>query len=135
MIKLNNVDFSYGKTEVLKDFSLEINPSDRICLFGESGSGKTTILRLILDLETPQKGEIQKAIIPIEKLLECYPALKVTDNQAVRFKNGGDLMSERVKGLKAFGLYRVYGMNTFLGIGEYSEGSESLKVKRVYNEL
>ena len=82
-----------------------------------------------------EKGEIQKAIIPIEKLLECYPALKVTDNQAVRFKNGGDLMSERVKGLKAFGLYRVYGMNTFLGIGEYSEGSESLKVKRVYNEL
>ena len=82
-----------------------------------------------------EKGEIQKAVIPVEKLLECYPALTVTDNQAVRFKNGGDLMSQRVKGLKEFGLYRVYGMNTFLGIGEYSEGSESLKVKRVYNEL
>ena len=61
MIKLNNIGFSYEKTEVLKDFSLEINPSDRICLFGDSGSGKTTILKLILGLETPQKGNVEKA--------------------------------------------------------------------------
>lgn len=82
-----------------------------------------------------EKGEIEKAIIPVEKLLDCYPAVTVTDNQAVRFKNGGDLMSQRVKGLKTFGLYRVYGKESFLGIGEYSEDSESLKVKRVYNNL
>ena len=80
MIKLNNVDFSYGKTEVLKDFSLEINPSDRICLFGESGSGKTTILRLILDLETPQKGEIQKA----ENL---KPAVVFQEDRLIPFKS------------------------------------------------
>ena len=82
-----------------------------------------------------EKGEIEKAIIPVEKLLECYPALTVTDNQAVRFKNGGDLMCQRVKGLKDFGLYRVYGKGAFLGLGEYTEASESLKVKRVYNEI
>ena len=49
MIKFNNVTFQYDKTLVLNDFSLEINPKDRICLFGDSGSGKTTILRLILE--------------------------------------------------------------------------------------
>lgn len=80
-----------------------------------------------------EKGELEKAIIPVDKLLECYPSVTVTDNQAVRFKNGGDLMSERVKGLGSFGLYRVYGMGAFLGLGEFSEGSDSLKVKRVYN--
>ena len=85
--------------------------------------------------ELQEKGEIEKAIIPVEKLLEDYPALTVTDNQAVRFKNGGDLMTQRVRGLKDFGLYRVYGNGSFLGIGEYAEGSESLKVKRVYNEM
>lgn len=85
--------------------------------------------------ELQEKGEIEKAIIPVEKLLDCYPVLTVTDNQAVRFKNGGDLMSQRVKGLKDFGLYRVYGKGAFLGVGEYAEGSESLKVKRVYNEI
>lgn len=82
-----------------------------------------------------ESGNIEKVLIPVDKLLECYPAVTVTDNQAVRFKNGGDLMSERVKGLKSFGLYRVYGLNQFLGLGEFSEGSDSLKVKRVYNNL
>lgn len=60
MIKFNNVTFQYDKTLVLNDFSLEINPKDRICLFGDSGSGKTTILKLILGLETPQKGNVEK---------------------------------------------------------------------------
>ena len=61
MIKFNNVTFRYDKTLVLNDFSLEVNPQDRVCLFGDSGSGKTTILRLILGLETPQIGSIVKA--------------------------------------------------------------------------
>ncbi|MBQ8182403.1 MAG: tRNA pseudouridine(55) synthase TruB [Clostridia bacterium] len=83
-----------------------------------------------------EKGELEKTLIPVDKLLEFYPAVKVTDNQAVRFKNGGDLLVERVKGLNnGFGLYRVYGLNKFLGLGEYLPDSESLKVKRVYNEM
>ena len=79
MIKLNNVDFSYGKTEVLKDFSLQINKKDRICLFGESGSGKTTILRLILGLETPLNGEIQKA-------KNLKPAVVFQEDRLIPFK-------------------------------------------------
>ncbi len=58
MIKFNDVYFSYGKTPVLSGFNLEVNKGDRICLFGSSGCGKTTVLRLILGLEKPQKGEI-----------------------------------------------------------------------------
>ncbi len=85
--------------------------------------------------ELRQNDRLSEAIIPLDKLLEEYPAVIVTDNQAVRFKNGGDLMISRVKGLKDFGLYRVYGQNNFLGLGEYSPDSESLKVKRVYNNL
>ncbi|MBO5321023.1 MAG: ABC transporter ATP-binding protein [Clostridia bacterium] len=80
MIKLNNIGFSYEKTEVLKDFSLQISKKDRICLFGESGSGKTTILRLILGLETPLKGEIQKA----ENL---KPAVVFQEDRLIPFKS------------------------------------------------
>ena len=80
------------------------------------------------------EDRLSEALIPIDRLLECYPALRVTDNQAVRFSNGGDLMAQRVKGLKDYGLYRVYGNEKFLGLGEYAEGSDSLAVKRVYNE-
>lgn len=80
-------------------------------------------------------GELEKTLITVDKILDCYPSVYVTDKQAVRFKNGGDLMCERLKGLGAFGFYRVYGSGEFLGIGEFCDGDESLKVKRVYNNL
>lgn len=59
MISIDNISFSYGEKEILKDLSLNISKGDRICLFGESGCGKTTLLRLILRLEKPQKGKIE----------------------------------------------------------------------------
>ena len=60
MIKLNNISFSYGENEVLNNFTLHIKKGDRICLWGQSGSGKTTVLRLLLGLETPQGGDVIK---------------------------------------------------------------------------
>lgn len=81
-----------------------------------------------------EEGRINEALIPVDRLLSDYPAVTVTDNQAVRFKNGGDLMAGRVRQLKGHGLYRVYGLNEFLGVGEYLPDSDSLTVKRVYNE-
>lgn len=58
MINFKNVSFKYGEKQILKDFSLDIKTGDRICLFGESGLGKTTLLRLIMGLEKPTGGEI-----------------------------------------------------------------------------
>lgn len=60
MIKIDNISFGYTKTPVFNNFSLTIGANDKICLFGESGCGKTTLLRLILGLEKPQKGSINK---------------------------------------------------------------------------
>lgn len=58
MIKLNNVTFSYNGKQILKDFCLNINDGERICLYGNSGIGKTTIIRLILGLEKPKNGTV-----------------------------------------------------------------------------
>ena len=58
MLKINNVSFSYGEKAILKDFSLELNKGECVCLVGPSGCGKTTLLRLILGLEKTQKGNI-----------------------------------------------------------------------------
>lgn len=82
-----------------------------------------------------EKGELCKAIIPLERLLEAYPFLNVTEKQGVRFKNGGSLAAERVHGLqsKGEGLYRVYSQGEFLGLGEYKD--TDLLVKRVYNNV
>ncbi len=58
MIEFKNVTFAYGEKQVLTNFSLKIESGERVCLFGESGKGKTTLLRLICGLERPQAGEI-----------------------------------------------------------------------------
>lgn len=61
MITLKNVSFSYDLTPVLNDFSVNIEKNSKICFFGKSGCGKTTLLRLILGLESPTSGEILKS--------------------------------------------------------------------------
>lgn len=80
-----------------------------------------------------EQGEIEKAIIPLEKLLLEYPQIHVTENQAKRFSNGGSLLRERLRNLGENGIYRVYGNGEFLGLGELTD--TDLLVKRVYNNV
>lgn len=58
MIVFDRVWFSYGTRGVLKDISFSINAQERVAILGESGEGKTTILRLILGLIRPDSGRI-----------------------------------------------------------------------------
>jgi len=58
MIELKNISHAYDNKKVLEHLSLNIETDQLTCLLGGSGSGKTTILRLIAGLETPQSGEI-----------------------------------------------------------------------------
>ncbi len=83
--------------------------------------------------ELQEKGEIEKAIIPLEKMLLEYPEIQVTENQAKRFSNGGSLMKERLRNSGKNGIYRVYGNGEFLGLGELTD--TDLLVKRVYNNV
>ncbi len=56
MIELNNINFSYGNKQIINNFSLKVNQNERICLCGESGCGKTTVLKIISGLIIPQSG-------------------------------------------------------------------------------
>lgn len=58
MIECKNLCFSYGKNEVLKNFSARFEDGERVCIKGESGKGKTTLLRLICSLEKPESGTV-----------------------------------------------------------------------------
>ena len=59
MYELKHIDFSYGDKLVLKDFSLSLPQKGVVCLFGSSGLGKTTVLRLIAGLEKPKNGSLE----------------------------------------------------------------------------
>ncbi|GAB6137084.1 energy-coupling factor ABC transporter ATP-binding protein [Halanaerobaculum tunisiense] len=59
MIKLRGVSFGYPQeSKVLADFDLTLTAGDRLALVGANGSGKTTILKIIMGLLTPQQGEV-----------------------------------------------------------------------------
>lgn len=70
MIVFDDVWFSYGDREVLKGVSFSANFDERIAVLGESGEGKTTILKLILGLISPDKGKILIDGIDITGLTE-----------------------------------------------------------------
>ncbi len=80
MIKLKNVNKSFDDKQVLRDFSLDISTGERVCLMGASGSGKTTVLRLIMGLEKQESGEVYKggavsAVFQENRLCEDFSAL------------------------------------------------------------
>jgi iron(III) transport system ATP-binding protein len=57
-VRVTDLSRSYGSNRVLYDVSFEV-PDGQVCvLLGSSGSGKTTMLRLIAGLDRPQSGEI-----------------------------------------------------------------------------
>lgn len=57
-IEFKNVSFTYEKQEVLKNVSFEIEPQSFTAIVGKSGSGKSTIFRLLLRLYKADKGTI-----------------------------------------------------------------------------
>jgi len=57
-IEFKNIEFSYNKNRLLKDFSLSIKKGKSIALVGQSGSGKTTLVNLINRFYDIQNGEI-----------------------------------------------------------------------------
>src|SRR3989344_7482945 len=59
LIKFQNVTKIYEPdVVVLEDVSFEINEGEFVSIVGKSGAGKTTLIRLILGLESPSSGEI-----------------------------------------------------------------------------
>jgi ABC-2 type transport system ATP-binding protein len=58
MLSLKNVSKSYKTKEVLKDITLDIAPGSVYCLVGKNGVGKSTVLELLLTIQTPDDGEI-----------------------------------------------------------------------------
>ncbi|MBV9009586.1 MAG: ATP-binding cassette domain-containing protein, partial [Verrucomicrobia bacterium] len=58
VVELRDIYLQFDEKKVLQGVSLKVNAHDRLVIMGQSGSGKSTILRLILGLIQPDSGEI-----------------------------------------------------------------------------
>ncbi|MBD8032991.1 amino acid ABC transporter ATP-binding protein [Solibacillus sp. Sa1YVA6] len=58
MIKVNQLNKSFGELHVLKNIDMTVYESDVVCLIGSSGSGKSTLLRCLNFLERKDSGSI-----------------------------------------------------------------------------
>ena len=58
MVELRDVEMQFDEKKVLDGCSLSVEPEERLVIMGQSGSGKSTILRLILGILTPNAGSI-----------------------------------------------------------------------------
>jgi ATPase subunit of ABC transporter with duplicated ATPase domains len=59
LVRLQNVTKFYKETLVLRDIYFRLSKGDRVGLIGRNGTGKTTVLRLVLGLEKPTEGTVQ----------------------------------------------------------------------------
>lgn len=59
MLKIENLNKSFGKKHVLKDVNLDINKGEIVMITGESGVGKTTLIRCLCGLENYDGGRVQ----------------------------------------------------------------------------
>jgi ABC-type Fe3+/spermidine/putrescine transport system ATPase subunit len=129
IIELKNITHAYGTKKVLEDLSLNIESGRLTCLLGGSGSGKTTILRLIAGLETPEKGKIfiqdklvtdeQQILVPSDERtlgfifqdLALWPHFTVYQNVAFGLEERKDQHTEK----------KVLEMLSFFGLKAFAE--------------
>lgn len=100
-IKFKNVSFGYNKNNlVIKNLTLNIKKGEKIALVGANGAGKTTFLKLLLKLYSPDKGVIYFNKLPYNEINTksfyslLSPMFQNTNSYAFSIKENVDLVKE-----------------------------------------
>jgi spermidine/putrescine transport system ATP-binding protein len=107
LLEVRAIAKRFGQREVLKNISLQIAAGEFLTLLGESGSGKTTMLRLIAGFEQPTSGEIwmggarldtlpphKRRVNTVFQHYALFPHLSVSENVAYGLRVSGVRNSE-----------------------------------------
>ena len=60
LIRLNNISMKYEDRPVLRNVFFKLQEGERVGLIGKNGTGKTTVLKLILDQIEPTAGAVER---------------------------------------------------------------------------
>ena len=125
-LQLDQLRKSFGSTQVVRNFDLQIEQGEFVSLLGPSGCGKTTVLRMIAGFEAPSHGTIrvgpddvtrkrpnQRNVGMVFQAYALFPNLTVAQNVAFGL---------RVKGVgKAQSTARVAEMLSLVGLGDFGK--------------
>lgn len=78
MIKIRNINKSYGALQVLDNVNVDINRGEVVTIVGPSGAGKTTLLQIMGTLDSPDSGSV---------LYDGQDVLSMKDSSLARFRN------------------------------------------------
>lgn len=100
-IVLDNIDFTYPHTGIhaISNFSLQINPGEKIAIIGKTGSGKSTIAQLLLRMYDVDRGAILYDGVPVTQIDTAYLRSNISYVPQDVF-----LFSETVENNIAFGI-------------------------------
>ncbi len=123
-VRLNGLSKSYGKVDVIRDVSLDIEDGEFVVLIGPSGCGKSTLLRMIAGLESISSGQLDIGGIPMNDVpprdrgismvfqsYALYPHMNSADNMSFSLRLAGE-QEEKRRG-------KVERAADILGLGPY----------------
>ena len=59
LLKLTDINMSFGPIDVLHDISLEVRRGEVLCLLGDNGAGKSTLIKILSGVHKPTAGRIE----------------------------------------------------------------------------
>ncbi len=87
MLKVEEIDVSYGSLKVLKNVSISVKNNETVGIFGPNGHGKTTLLKTISGLLKPLKGIIEFK----DQVISGVPPEKIVNMGLIHVPQGSQL--------------------------------------------
>lgn len=138
MLKVENLSFSYGKIQAIRDVSFEIKTGEIMAIIGANGAGKSSLMKCIAGLLKPQKGAVyynESKLEPVShKVVEqgvclvpegrwIFPNLTVEENLLL----GGYTSKSRAAGIeRAYNMFPQLGKREKQRAGTMSGGEQQM---------
>src|SRR4029077_19810081 len=89
ILTATEITVSYGDRTVLDSATLAIQDGERIGLVGRNGCGKTTFLRILAGLQSPDSGDVSRRRDLVVSYLPQYFLLDASKNVCENIREGG----------------------------------------------
>ncbi|MDT8357867.1 MAG: ABC transporter ATP-binding protein [Methanomicrobiaceae archaeon] len=138
MLKIENINVSYGKLQVLWDVSAHVEKGEVVTIIGSNGAGKTSLVETIFGFNTPSSGSIlyegeriqglspfevvKKRIALVPERREIFPRMTVRENLVL----GGYIHGEEIDDRRIYELFPVLAEREFQLAGTLSGGEQQM---------